>query len=97
MKQSCVNLKFDWNETEGQHLLRFKYAFFEEYFELQRQGKTKETVSGINEEAMNQLMLAAYRKGLIEGRDQQGRYLKYTLSDIADQIKDIADAITEGE
>lgn len=97
MKQSYVNLNFDWNETEGQHLLRFKYAFFEEYFELQRQGKTKETGSGINEEAMNQLMLAAYRKGYAEGCDKQGLQLKYELIDIAEQIKELANDIEEGE
>ena len=81
-----INLKYDWQDFEGQRLLRFKYDFFKEYFELQREGLTKETSSAINEESLNLIMLAAYRKGLEEGKCDNTSRLKGVLLELSERL-----------
>lgn len=81
-----INLKYDWQDFEGRRLLRFKNNFFSEYIRLQREGLTEETSSSINEESLNLIMLAAYRKGLEEGKCNNTSRLKDVLMELSERL-----------
>lgn len=75
---------FDWQSSEGQSLLRFKYDLYDQWL---KQPESKQETYNLSEAFVNQAILLAYRKGKTEQFTSSKEMQENIIDDIIYQLQ----------